>query len=199
MSLWKDGQPLFAGGEYAGLSESALFFIGGLLKHAPALLALTNPTTNSYKRLVPGYEAPINLVYSKGNRSAAIRIPMYSDSPKSKRIEFRCPDGTANPYLAFSAMLLAGLDGIINKIHPGDPVDKNIYDLSQEEQGKINQAPHLFEAALKALDSDRDFLRAGDVFTDEFINTWIEYKFEKEIKQVQLRPHPYEFHMYYEV
>lgn len=199
MSLWKDGQPLFAGDQYAGLSETALYFIGGLLKHAPALLAFSNPTTNSYKRLVPGYEAPINLVYSKGNRSAAIRIPMYSDSPKAKRVEFRCPDGTANPYLAFSALLLAGLDGIKNQIEPGEPVDKDIYHLSLEEQNEIRQAPHTLEAALRALQADNEFLLAGDVFSKDLIETWIEYKLEKEIKPVQLRPHPYEFHLYYEV
>lgn len=199
ISLWKDGKPLFAGDKYAGISEMALHFIGGLLKHAPALLALSNPTTNSYKRLVPGYEAPVNLVYSQRNRSAAIRIPMYSQSPKAKRIEFRCPDGTANPYLAFSALLLAGLDGIINKIEPGDPMDKDIYHLSPEEYQKINHAPATLELALEALNNDREFLTQGGVFSNDLIDTWIDYKMEKEVKQVQLRPHPYEFHLYYEV
>jgi glutamine synthetase len=198
ISLWKDGKPLFAGDKYAGISEMALHFIGGLLKHAPALLALTNPTTNSYKRLVPGYEAPVNLVYSQRNRSAAIRIPMYSQNPKAKRVEFRCPDGTANPYLAFSALLLAGLDGIKNKIEPGDPMDKDIYHLSPEEYKKINHAPATLELALEALDKDREFLTQGGVFSDDLINTWINYKMEKEVKEVQLRPHPYEFHLYYE-
>ncbi|HEX2786979.1 MAG TPA: type I glutamate--ammonia ligase [Ignavibacteria bacterium] len=199
ISLWKDGKPLFAGDKYAGISEMALHFIGGLLKHAPALLALSNPTTNSYKRLVPGYEAPVNLVYSQRNRSAAIRIPMYSQSPKAKRVEFRCPDGTANPYLAFSAMLLAGLDGIQNKIEPGDPMDKDIYHLAPEEYNKINHAPATLELALEALNKDRSFLTQGGVFSEDLINTWIDYKMEKEVKQVQLRPHPYEFHLYYEV
>ena len=199
VSLWKKGKPLFGGDKYANLSEMGLFFIGGLLKHAPSLLALTNPTTNSYKRLVPGYEAPVNLVYSMRNRSAAIRIPMYSDNPKSKRVEFRCPDGTANPYLAFSAMLLAGLDGIINKIDPGEPVDKDIYHLSDAEKKKIKQAPEIFEVALHSLKKDNDYLKQGNVFTNELLDTWIDYKMNKEIKEVQLRPHPYEFHLYYEV
>jgi len=199
ISLWKDGKPLFAGDKYAGLSEMALHFIGGILKHAPSLLALTNPTTNSYKRLVPGYEAPVNLVYSMRNRSAAVRIPMYSDSPKAKRIEFRCPDGTANPYLAFAAMLMAGLDGVINKIEPGEPIDKDIYHLSAEEHSKIRQAPGTFEFALNMLEKDNDYLKQGGVFTDELLKTWIEYKMNKEVKEVQLRPHPYEFHLYYEV
>lgn len=199
ISLWKDGKPLFAGDKYAGISEMALHFIGGLLKHAPAILALSNPTTNSYKRLVPGYEAPVNLVYSQRNRSAAIRIPMYSQSPKAKRVEFRCPDGTANPYLAFSAMLLAGLDGIQNKIEPGDPMDKDIYHLAPEEYQKINHAPATLELALEALNKDRSFLTQSGVFSDDLINTWINYKMEKEVKEVQLRPHPYEFHLYYEV
>jgi len=199
ISLWKNGKPLFAGDKYAGLSETALYFIGGLLKHAPSLLGFTNPTTNSYKRLVPGYEAPVNLVYSKSNRSAAIRIPMYSDSPKSKRVEFRCPDGTANPYLACSALLLAGIDGIINKIEPGEPIDKDIYHLSDAEKKNIKQAPETFEIALHSLENDNDYLKQGDTFSDELIKTWIDYKMNKEIKEVQLRPHPYEFHLYYEV
>jgi glutamine synthetase len=199
ISLWKDGKPLFAGDKYAGLSDIALNFIGGLLKHAPALLALTNPTTNSYKRLVPGYEAPVNLVYSMRNRSAAIRIPMYSDNPKAKRVEFRCPDGTANPYLAFSALLLAGLDGIINKIDPGAPMDKDVYHLAPEEAAKINHAPDSLRNALGCLQKDHEFLKQGNVFTQGLIDTWIDYKMNKEVKEMQLRPHPYEFHMYYEV
>ncbi|HWQ81471.1 MAG TPA: type I glutamate--ammonia ligase [Ignavibacteria bacterium] len=199
VSFWKDGKPLFAGDKYAGLSETALYFIGGLLKHAPSLLAFTNPTTNSYKRLVPGYEAPVNLVYSMRNRSASVRIPMYSNNPKAKRIEFRCPDGTANPYLAFSAVVLAGLDGIMNKIEPGEAVDKDIYHLSEEEHRKIRQAPGSLEIALDNLKSDHEFLTKDGVFTEELINTWIDYKMEKEVKEVQLRPHPYEFHLYYEV
>ncbi len=199
VSLWKGGKPLFAGDKYAGLSDTALYFIGGLLKHAPSLLAFTNPTTNSYKRLVPGYEAPVNLVYSMRNRSASVRIPMYSNNPKAKRIEFRCPDGTANPYLAFSAVVLAGLDGIMNKIEPGEAVDKDIYHLSEEEHRKIRQAPGSLEIALDNLKSDHEFLTKDGVFTEELINTWIDYKMEKEVKEVQLRPHPYEFHLYYEV
>jgi len=199
VSLWKGGKPLFAGDKYAGLSDTALYFIGGLLKHAPSLLAFTNPTTNSYKRLVPGYEAPVNLVYSMRNRSASVRIPMYSNNPKVKRIEFRCPDGTANPYLAFSAVVLAGLDGIMNKIEPGEAVDKDIYHLSEEEHRKIRQAPGSLEIALDNLKSDHEFLTKDGVFTEELINTWIDYKMEKEVKEVQLRPHPYEFHLYYEV
>ncbi len=199
VSLWKDGKPLFPGDKYAGLSDTALHFIGGLLKHAPSLLAFTNPTTNSYKRLVPGYEAPVNLVYSMRNRSASIRIPMYSENPKAKRLEFRCPDGTANPYLAFSAILLAGLDGIINKIDPGQPVDVDIYHLSEEEHKKIRQAPGSLEAALENLAKDHEFLLQGGVFTKDIIDTWINFKMEKEVKELQLRPHPFEFHMYYEV
>jgi glutamine synthetase len=198
-SLWKAGKPLFAGKEYAGLSEIALYYIGGLLKHAPALLAFTNPTTNSYKRLVPGYEAPVNLAYSKRNRSAAVRIPMYSENPKSKRIEFRCPDGTANPYLAFSAMLLAGIDGIVNKINPGEPMEMDIYHMSEKELKKIPQAPDNLEYSLSCLIKDNAFLKRGDVFTDDLIQTWITYKMENEVKPMALRPHPYEFHLYYEV
>jgi glutamine synthetase len=198
-SLWKSGKPLFAGKEYAGLSETALYYIGGLLKHAPALLAFTNPTTNSYKRLVPGYEAPVNLAYSKRNRSAAVRIPMYSENPKAKRVEFRCPDGTANPYLAFSAMLMAGLDGIQNKIHPGDPMEMDIYHLSESELKNIPQAPDSLETALEHLRNDNAFLKQGGVFTDDLIDTWINYKIENEVKPMALRPHPYEFHLYYEV
>jgi glutamine synthetase len=198
-SLWNNGKPLFAGKEYAGLSQQALYYAGGLLKHAPALLAFTNPTTNSYKRLVPGYEAPINLAYSKRNRSAAVRIPMYSENPKTKRLEFRCPDGTANPYLAFAAMLMAGIDGIKNKIEPGEPLDVDIYHLSDKEASKVPQAPGSLDSALEELKKDQEFLKRGGVFTDDLIETWIEYKIEKEIKPMQLRPHPYEFYLYYEV
>jgi glutamine synthetase len=198
-SLWSNGKPLFAGKEYAGISKMAMYYIGGLLKHTPSLLAFTNPTTNSYKRLVPGYEAPVNLAYSKRNRSAAVRIPMYSENPKTKRLEFRCPDGTSNPYLAFAAMLLAGLDGIENKIDPGEPIDKDIYHMSDKELAKIPQAPESLEIALHNLQNDNEYLKKGGVFTDDYINTWIEYKVEREVKQMQLRPHPYEFHLYYEV
>jgi glutamine synthetase len=198
-SLWKKGKPLFAGSGYAGLSDSALYFIGGLLKHAPSLLAFTNPTTNSYKRLVPGYEAPVNLAYSQRNRSAAIRIPMYSTSPKSKRVEFRCPDPSANPYLAFSAILLAGLDGIINRIDPGEPLDKDIYDMKPEELKNVPSTPGSLNEALQALADDHEYLLKGDVFTEDVIETWIKYKFDKEIKPMALQPHPYEFGLYYDV
>lgn len=198
-SLWKKGKPLFAGTGYAGLSEIALYFIGGLLKHAASLLAFTNPTTNSYKRLVPGFEAPVNLAFSQRNRSAAIRIPMYSSSPKAKRIEFRCPDPSANPYLAFSAILMAGLDGIINKIDPGEPLDKDIYDLPPEELKNVPSTPGSLEEALKALANDHDYLLKGDVFTEDVIETWIKYKMDKEVKPMALQPHPYEFSLYYDV
>ncbi len=197
-SLWKDGKPLFAGNGYAGLSEMALYFIGGLLKHAPSILAFTNPTTNSYKRLVPGYEAPVNLAYSQRNRSASIRIPMYSNSPKSKRVEFRCPDPSGNPYLGFSAILMAGLDGILNRIDPGEPLDKDIYDMPAEELANVPSTPESLSAALRALEDDHEFLLKGDVFTDDVIETWIKYKFEKEIKPMALQPHPYEFGLYYD-
>jgi len=198
-SIWKDGKPLFAGDKYAGLSEMALHYIGGLLKHAPALLALTNPSTNSYKRLVPGYEAPVNLAYSQGNRSASIRIPLSGTNPKAKRLEFRCPDATSNPYLAFAAMLCAGLDGIKNKIDPGQPLDKNIYELSPEELAKVPSTPGSLELALEALENDHAFLTETGVFTEDFIQNWIDYKLANEVKQLQLRPHPYEFHLYYDV
>lgn len=199
ISFWKGDQPLFAGNGYAGLSDEALFAIGGILKHAPALLALTNPTTNSYKRLVPGYEAPVNLAYSQRNRSAACRIPMYSPSPKAKRIEFRCPDPSSNPYLAFSALTMACLDGIQNKIHPGEPLDKNIYDLEPEQLSAVPKAPGSLAEALNALEHDHDFLLRGDVFTEDVIRTWIRYKRENEIEAINLRPHPYEFCMYYDI
>ncbi|MBH8573457.1 type I glutamate--ammonia ligase [Nostocaceae cyanobacterium CENA369] len=197
-SIWKDGQPLFAGDKYAGLSETALYYIGGLLKHAPALLGITNPSTNSYKRLVPGYEAPVNLAYSQGNRSASIRIPLSGDNPKAKRLEFRCPDATANPYLAFAAMLCAGIDGIKNKIHPGEPLDKNIYELSPEELAKVPSTPGSLELALEALEKDHAFLTESGVFTEDFIENWIDYKLANEVKPLQLRPHPYEFNLYYD-
>jgi glutamine synthetase len=199
-SLWKGGEPLFfdeAG--YAGLSDMARWYIGGLLTHAPAILAFAAPTTNSYKRLVPGYEAPVNLVYSQRNRSASVRIPLYSKSPKAKRLEFRCPDPSCNPYLAFSAMLQAGLDGINNRIEPPPPVDKDLYDLPPEELAKVPQVPGSLDAALAALEADNAFLKVGGVFTDDLIETWIEYKRSTEIDAVRLRPHPYEFALYYDI
>jgi len=198
-SLWKAGKPLFFGNGYANLSDMAIHYIAGLLKHAPALCALTNPTTNSYKRLVPGFEAPVNLAYSQRNRSASVRIPAYSQSPKAKRVEYRTPDGSCNPYLAFSALMMAGLDGILNKLDPGDPLDKDIYDLSPEELKNIPSAPGSLEDALNALERDHDFLLKGDVFTEDVIDSWIDYKMTKEVKPMALRPHPYEFHLYYDV
>ena len=198
-SLWKGGKPLFYGNGYAHLSEMALHYIGGLLKHAPALCAITNPTTNSYKRLVPGFEAPVNLAYSQRNRSASIRIPMYTENPKAKRLEFRCPDAACNPYLAFSAMMLAGIDGIMNKIDPGQPLDKDIYDLSPEELKNVPSTPGSLDEALHALEKDHDFLLRGEVFTEGVIDAWIEYKMDKEVKPMALRPHPYEFGLYYDV
>jgi len=198
-SFWKENEPLFAGNGYAGLSEMALYAIGGLLKHAPAVLAFTNPTTNSYKRLVPGYEAPVNLAYSQRNRSAACRIPMYSPSPKSKRVEFRCPDPSCNPYLGFAAMTMAAIDGIQNKIHPGQPLDKNIYDLPPEEAKSVPKTPPTLDAVLDALEADHEFLLKGDVFTEDVINTWINYKRINEVDAVRLRPHPYEFCLYYDM
>jgi glutamine synthetase len=199
VSLWKDGEPLFAGSGYAGLSEMAMHAIGGLLAHAPAILAFSNPTTNSYKRLVPGYEAPVNLAYSQRNRSASIRIPMYSPSPKAKRIEFRCPDPSCNPYLAFSAILMAVIDGIQNKINPGDPLDKDIYDLPPEEAAAVPKTPGSLDAALEALQKDHEFLLRGDVFTEDVISTWIDYKMKNEVDAMRLRPHPYEFCLYYDI
>ena len=199
-SLWRGGEPLFASElGYAGLSDMGRHYIGGLLKHAPAILAFAAPTTNSYKRLVPGYEAPVNLVYSQRNRSAACRIPLYSKSPKAKRVEFRCPDPSANPYLAFSAILIAGLDGVLNKIEPPDPVDKDLYDLPPEELALVPQVPGSLQESLAALEADRDFLQAGGVFTDDLIETWIEYKRIHEIDPVRLRPHPWEFYLYYDI
>ena len=198
-SIWKDGKPLFAGDKYGGLSEMAMHYIGGLLRHAPALCALTNPTTNSYKRLVPGYEAPINLVYSSRNRSASIRIPMYSASPKAKRVEYRTPDPSCNGYLAFAAQLMAGLDGIENRLDPGEPLDKNIYGLSPEEMAGIPSAPGSLSEALDNLEKDHDFLLKGDVFTPDLIDVWISYKKENEVDAINLRPHPYEFALYYDI
>ncbi|MCX7823906.1 MAG: type I glutamate--ammonia ligase [Syntrophobacterales bacterium] len=199
ISLWKNGEPLFAGDRYAGLSEIALYAIGGILKHAPALCAFTNPTTNSYKRLVPGYEAPVNLAYSSRNRSAAIRIPMYSASPKAKRIEFRTPDPSCNGYLAFSAMLMAIIDGIENRIDPGEPLDKDIYALSPEELKGVPSTPGSLEEALSALEKDYEFLMKGGVFTQDVIDMWLDYKREREVDPVKLRPHPYEFHLYFDI
>lgn len=199
MSFWKNNKNLFAGDRYAGLSETALFAIGGLLKHAAAILAITNPTTNSYKRLVPGFEAPVNLAYSSRNRSAAIRLPMYSQSEKAKRIEFRCPDGSTNPYLAFAAMAMAAADGVQNKINPGDPLDKDIYDLPAEELAKVPKAPASLREALSALERDHEFLLKGDVFTPDVIETWIDYKLTREAQAVDLRPHPWEFALYYDI
>jgi len=195
-SLWKNGKPLFAGNKYAGLSDLALYYIGGLLKHAPALAAFCSPTINSFKRLVPGFEAPVNLAYSRRNRSAAIRIPMYSPKPRQKRIEYRPPDPTANPYLAFAAMLMAGIDGIENKIDPGPPLDKDIYDMEPEELKDVPKLPGSLEEALDALEKDHQFLLKGDVFTEDVIKMWIELK-RKEIEEYRLRPHPYEFLLYF--
>ena len=191
-SLWNKGKPLFAGSEYAGLSQMALYYIGGILKHAKALAAICNPTTNSYKRLVPGYEAPVNLAYSARNRSAAIRIPTFSESPKAKRIEYRPPDPAANPYLCYTALLMAGLDGVLNKIDPGEPMDKNLYELPPEEHAKIPQMPGSLDEALNHLEKDNAFLLKGDVFTDDFLEMWISHK-RKESDSIRLRPHPYEF------
>jgi glutamine synthetase len=196
-SIWKGGQPLFAGDKYAGISDLCLHYIGGILKHAPALCAFVAPTTNSYKRLVPGFEAPVNLAYSSRNRSAGVRIPLYSPSPKAKRIEVRFPDPSCNPYLAFAAMLMAGLDGIQNKIDPGEPLDKNLYDLPPEELAKVPSCPASLEASLGALEKNHEFLIKGNVFTQDVIETWLDYKRTKECDPVRLRPHPYEFALYY--
>jgi glutamine synthetase len=199
MSLWKDGKNLFAGNKYAGLSETALYYIGGILKHAPALCGIINPTTNSYKRLVPGFEAPIKLAYSFKNRSAAVRIPNTGASASSKRIEFRTPDPSANIYLAQAALLMAGLDGIMNKIHPGDPLDKDIYGLPPEEAAKVPSIPGSLEESLTNLKAKGQFLSKGDVFSPDLIETWIQYKIDKEIRPVQQRPVPYEFYLYYDL
>jgi glutamine synthetase len=198
-SIWKDGKPLFAGKEYAGVSQMCLHYIGGILKHAPALAAFTNPTTNSYKRLTPGFEAPVLLAYSSRNRSAGIRIPMYSPSPKAKRIEVRFPDPGANPYLAFSAMLMAGLDGIENKINPGEPAEKDLYDLEAKEAAKIRTMPGSLDESLRNLEKDHQFLLKGGVFSEDLIEAWIGYKRSKEVDMMRLRPHPYEFFLYYDV
>jgi len=198
-SLWSNGKPLFAGDNYAGLSELALAYIGGLLRHARALSAIIAPTTNSYKRLVPGYEAPVNLAYSRRNRSAAVRIPMYSNNPKAKRVEFRPPDASCNPYLAFAAMMMAGLDGVINKVDPGEPLDKDIYDLTPEEMKKVPSMPASLDEALTCLEEDHAFLTKGDVFSEELIETFIAYKRKSEAEAVRLRPHPYEFALYYDI
>jgi glutamine synthetase len=197
-SIWNEGNPLFWGDGYANLSPMALNYIGGLLKHAPALLALTNPTTNSYKRLVPGFEAPVNLAYSQGNRSASIRIPLSGTNPKAKRLEFRCPDATCNPYLAFAAMLMAGIDGIKTKADPGSPLDVDIYELSAEELAKVPSTPGSLTEALSNLENDHKFLLQGDVFTEDFIKTWISYKLNNEAIPMSIRPHPYEFALYYD-
>ncbi|MDX1619474.1 MAG: type I glutamate--ammonia ligase [Nitriliruptorales bacterium] len=199
-SLWKDGEPLFFDESgYGQLSDMARWYIGGLLTHARSVLAFTNPTTNSYRRLVPGYEAPVNLVYSARNRSAAVRIPMSGPDPKAKRLEFRVPDPSCNPYLAFSAMLMAGIDGIRNKIEPPDPVDKDIYDLPPEELTNLPAVPRSLEEAIGGLDEDHEFLLEGGVFTEDLIETWVDYKLEEEVSQVQLRPHPHEFLLYYDI
>ncbi len=199
-SLWKNGNTIMhdeAG--YAGLSDVARYYIGGLLKHAPAILAFAAPTTNSYKRLVPGYEAPINLVYSRRNRSAICRIPMYSGSPKAKRVEFRAPDPSCNPYLCFSALLMAGLDGVLNQIDPGEPIDKDLYDLPPEEAAQITNTPGTLSDVLDALEADHEFLLQGDVFTEDLIEAYIEYKRAEEVEPVRLRPHPHEFTLYFDI
>jgi len=198
-SLWKGDKPLFAGKGYAGLSELALHAAAGILKHAAAILAFAAPTTNSYKRLVPGYEAPVNLAYSQRNRSAAIRIPMYSPSPKAKRLEFRCPDPSCNPYLTFAAMLMAGIDGIQNKLDPGKPLDVNIYDMEPDDAAEVPQTPGALAESLAALKKDRSFLLKGDVFTSDVVDTWIEYKTANEVDALRLRPHPYEFMLYADI
>ncbi len=197
-SLWSNGDPLFYDEKgYAGLSDTARWYIGGLLKHASSVLAFTNPTVNSYRRLVKGYEAPVNMVYSQGNRSAGIRIPVTGSNPKAKRIEFRAPDASSNPYLAFAAQLMAGLDGIKNRIEPAEPIDKDLYELPPEEAKDIQRAPETLEEALLALEEDYEYLLEGGVFTEDLIRTWIEYKRENEIRPLSLRPNPYEFELYY--
>ena len=197
-SIWKDGTNVFYGEGYAHMSDTMKYYIGGLLHHAPALLAFAAPTTNSYRRLVPGFEAPVNLAYSARNRSACCRIPVYFDTPPAKRVEFRCPDPTANPYLAFSAMLLAGLDGIENQIDPGDPLDVDLYDLSPEDAANVTQVPGSLEEVLDALEEDHEFLLVGDVFTSDLIETWLDYKRTNEVDEMRLRPHPYEFFLYFD-
>ena len=197
-SIWKEGKPLFAGDGYAGMSEVAMHYIGGVLKHARSICAFANPTTNSYKRLVPGFEAPVNLAYSSRNRSASIRIPMYSPSPKAKRIEVRFPDAMANPYLAFSAMLMAGLDGVLNRIDPGDPLDKDIYGLTPEELADVPTCPGSLDEAMDSLEKDHEFLLKGDVFSMDLIETWVDWKRNNEIAELRKRPHPLEFAMYHD-
>ena len=199
-SLWAEGEPLFFDESgYAGLSDTARYYIGGILLHAPSLLAFTNPTVNSYHRLVPGFEAPVNLVYSQRNRSACIRIPITGANPKAKRIEFRCPDPSANPYLAFSAMLLAGVDGIRNKIEPATPIDKDLYELPPDERADVDIVPTSLGAVMDSLEADNEFLLQGDVFTADLIETWIDFKRTQEILPVSLRPHPHEFELYYDI
>jgi len=198
MSLWKGGKPLFAGSGYAGLSEMAIHAIGGVLHHAPAILAFAAPTTNSYRRLVPGFEAPVNLAMSQRNRSASVRIPMYSNSPKAKRMEFRCPDPSCNGYLTFSAVLMAAIDGIQNRIDPGEPLDRDIYEMTPEELAGTRVTPGSLPEALAALEADHAFLTQGGVFTDDLIETWVDYKTENEVDPLRMRPHPYEFHLYYD-
>ena len=197
-SIWRNGDNLFFGEGYANMSDLMKNYIGGLLDHSPALLALVAPTTNSYRRLVPGFEAPVNLAYSARNRSACARIPMYFSTPASKRIEYRCPDPTANPYLAFAAMLMAGVDGIRKGTDPGDPLDLDLYDLPPEEAAKVKQVPGILEEVLDALEEDHSFLLEGDVFTEDLIETWLDYKRTREVDEVRLRPHPYEFHLYFD-
>ncbi len=198
-SIWKEGKPLFAGDGYGGFSELGLFYIGGILKHSRALAAFSNPTTNSYKRLVPGFEAPVNLAYSSRNRSAACRIPMYSSSPKAKRVEVRYPDPSCNPYLTFAALLMAGLDGIENKIKPGDPLDKDIYALTPQEAENIPVMPGSLDEAIDELEGNHEFLLRGDVFTEDALRGWISYKRENEIAPMAIRPHPHEFELYYDI
>ena len=198
-SIWKEKKPIFAGDGYAGSSQVMRYYIGGLLKHAPALCAICAPTVNSYRRLVPGFEAPVNLRYSQRNRSAACRIPMYTTDPKAKRVEFRCPDPAANPYLCFAAMLMAGLDGIQRRINPGDPIDKNLYDLPPEEMARVPKAPGTLDEALDAFEKDHKFLVEGNVFTQDVIDTYLSYKRSHEIDEIRLRPHPYEFFLYYDI
>jgi glutamine synthetase len=198
-SLWKGGKPLFAGDRYAGLSQMGLHYIGGVLKHSRAIAAFTNPTTNSYRRLVPGFEAPVNLALSSRNRSASCRIPMYSSNPKAKRVEVRYPDPTCNPYLAFAAMLMAGIDGIENKIDPGEPLDKDIYALSPEELKNVPTMPGSLEESLQELEQDHDFLVKGGVFTEDALRTWIDYKMENEVDPMRKRPHPHEFELYFDM
>jgi len=199
-SLWRNGKNLFYEvGGYADISKACLHYIGGILKHAPALLAFIAPSTNSYRRLVPGYEAPINLVYSQRNRSACIRIPVYSRSEKAKRIEFRTPDPSCNPYLSFAACVMAGLDGIVNKLDPGQPIDKDLYELPPEEAKAVKQLPGSLDVVLDALEKDHDFLLKGDVFTPDLIETWLDYKRKNEVDAIRLRPHPHEFALYFDI